>query len=162
MLANALRSHFAELGIVVAQGLRNLPKLIEFVVHNADSRVPAIARQALGVLVVQIQDVQRRIEDLEQALLSWHRSNQTSRRLETIPGIGFITASAIAATVTDPSQFASGRQFAPGSAWCLAKTPAAARSGSAVSPKWETGTFVVFWSSVPPPSFASHEIGQRR
>jgi transposase len=112
MLANALRSHFAELGIVVAQGLRNLPKLIELVVHDANGRIPAIARQVLGVLVAQIEDVQRRIENLELALLSWHRSNQTSQRLQTIPGIGFITATAIAATITDASQFVSGRQFA--------------------------------------------------
>jgi transposase len=112
MLANALRSHFAELGIVVAQGLRNLPKLVEFIVNDADGGIPATARQALGVLVAQIRDVQGRIENLQQALLSWHRSNQASQRLETIPGIGFITATAIAATVTDPSQFTSGRQFA--------------------------------------------------
>jgi len=112
MLANALRSHFAELGIVVAQGLRNLPKLVGIVFDCTDSRVPAVARQALGALVAQIQDLQSRIKDLEHALLSWHRTNETSRRLETIPGIGFITATAITATVAEPTQFASGRQFA--------------------------------------------------
>jgi transposase len=45
-------------------------------------------------------------------LLAWHRSNDVSRRLGTIPGIGPITASAIAATVVDANQFSSGRQFA--------------------------------------------------
>jgi transposase len=103
---------FAELGIVVAQGLRNLSKLIEIVFDETDNRLPSLARHALGVLVAQIQDIQARIKDLERALLAWHQKNQTSRRLETIPGIGFITATAIAATVTDPSQFTSGRQFA--------------------------------------------------
>jgi transposase len=112
MLANALRSHFAELGIVVAQGLRNLRKLVQIAVHEPDGRIPATARMALGVLVAQIEDIQGRIENLEQALLSWHRSNPTSQRLQTIPGIGIITATAIAVTVTDPSQFASRRQFA--------------------------------------------------
>jgi transposase len=112
MLTNALRSHFAELGIVVAQGIRNLPKLVAVVRDDADTRVPAAARYVLGALVAQIQDLQGRIKALEIALLAWHRKSQTSRRLETIPGIGFITATAITATVTDPSQFTSGRQFA--------------------------------------------------
>ena len=112
MLVNALRGHFAELGIVVAQGIQNWPKLVEIILDDTDTRLPAIARLALGLLVAQIQDLQGRIKDLERALLAWHRKNQTSRRLETIPGIGFITATAITATVTDPSHFKSARQFA--------------------------------------------------
>ena len=71
-----------------------------------------IARHALGLLVAQIQDLQGRINDLERALIAWHRANETSRRLKSIPGIGVISATAITATVTDPSQFRSGRQFA--------------------------------------------------
>jgi transposase len=62
--------------------------------------------------VAQVQDLQGRIQELERALLACHRANETSRRLESIPGVGFISATAITATVTDPSQFASGRQFA--------------------------------------------------
>ena len=56
MLANALRGHFAELGIIVAQGIRNLPKLVEILRHDSDTRIPAIARHALGLLVAQIED----------------------------------------------------------------------------------------------------------
>lgn len=112
MLANALRSHFAELGIVVAQGLRNLQKLVDIVFDDMDTRVPPVARHALRFLVAGIQDLQARIKDLERALIAWHRTNETSRRLESIPGIGFITATAITATVTNASQFRSGRQFA--------------------------------------------------
>ena len=112
MLANALRGHFAELGIVVAQGLRNLAKLIEIVADEKDTRVPPIARHALQMLVAGIQDLQVRIRDLERALLAWHRASETSRRLESIPGVGFVTATAIAATMTDAAQFRSGRQFA--------------------------------------------------
>ncbi len=112
MLANALRGHLAELGIVAAQGLRKLPALIEILLDETDRRIPAMARQVLGVLVTQLQDLQIRIKALERALLAWHRTSRASRRLETIPGIGFITATAIAATVTDPTHFKSGRQFA--------------------------------------------------
>jgi transposase len=112
MLANALRSHLAELGIVVAQGLRKLPKLVEIVFDDMDTRIPLVARRALQLLVAGIQDLQVRIKDLERTLIAWHRTNETSRRLESIPGIGFVTATAITATVTNASQFRSGRQFA--------------------------------------------------
>ena len=49
---------------------------------------------------------------VEAQLMTWHRSNEVSRRLATIPGVGPITASAIVATIADARQFKSGRQFA--------------------------------------------------
>jgi transposase len=120
MLVNALRGHLAELGIVVAQGLSRTRELIEMLTgESPDSRIPALARTALAPLVAQLLDLQRRIKALEAELLAWHRTSAESRRLETIPGVGFITATAIAATVTDPSHFRSGREFA---AW-LGLTP---------------------------------------
>jgi transposase len=66
------------------------------------------------------------IEQLESRILEWHRTNDASRRLATIPGIGPITASAIAANVPDASVFRTARQFA---AW-LGLTPRANSSGS--------------------------------
>ena len=112
MLANALRGHLAELGIIAAQGLRKLPTLIEVLLDETDTRIPAVARQVLSELVAQMRDLQTRIKALECRLLAWHRRSEVSRRLETIPGIGVVTATAIAATVTDASHFKSGRQFA--------------------------------------------------
>jgi transposase len=125
MLVNALRGHLAELGVVAAQGRRKITALIDVVCDEGDLRLPPMARQALTVLVAQMRDLQIRIKALERALLAWHRSNEASRRLETIPGIGFITATALAATVTDPAHFKSGRQFA---AW-LGLTPRQNSSG---------------------------------
>src|SRR3546814_17807235 len=49
---------------------------------------------------------------LDQQLIAWHTESEASRKLAAIPGLGVITATAIAATVTDPDQFRSGRQFA--------------------------------------------------
>lgn len=66
----------------------------------------------MEVIVDQLQDLQGKIGTLDQAIHAWHRQNETSRRLETIPGVGPITASVLAATVTNPSAFPSGRQFA--------------------------------------------------
>ena len=51
-------------------------------------------------------------QDLEKKLMAWHRANEASRRLATIPGVGVITATALVATIGDASQFHSGRQLA--------------------------------------------------
>jgi transposase len=73
---------------------------------------PGLAREALGSLVAQLQRVQTEILGLEKKLKAWHRSNEASRRLETIPGVGVITATALVATIGDATQFHSGRQLA--------------------------------------------------
>jgi transposase len=112
MLVNALRGHLAELGIVAAQGIANVTQLAAIVLDEADGRLPIFARQALQALVHQIREVQARIATLEAELVAWCRRDDASRRLATIPGVGPITATAMAATVTDPSCFSSGRQLA--------------------------------------------------
>jgi transposase len=114
MLANAFRAHLAEFGIVVAQGIRHVRILIEQVFGEDPIDLPALARIALRPLVAQLMELRLPIRMIEKELLAWHRTSQESRRLETIPGGGFITATAIAATVTDPSPFRSSRAF---SAW---------------------------------------------
>ncbi|AEG49775.1 transposase IS116/IS110/IS902 family protein [Sphingobium chlorophenolicum L-1] len=86
----------------------------------ADKAVlPAYARTALEILVRQIMAFNGEIAALDQQLAAWHADNEASRRLAAIPGLGIVTATAIAATVSDPEQFRSGRQFA---AW-LGLTP---------------------------------------
>ena len=112
MLVNALRGHLAEFGLIEAQGLHKVVRLIAIVMDEKDNRVPEPARQVLKVIVNQIEDTQTRIAELEAQVLAWHKSNPNSQRLATIPGIGPIIATAIAATVADPSIFRSGREFA--------------------------------------------------
>jgi transposase len=112
MIVNALRGHFAEFGIVVAQGVHNVRKLVEILADRDERRLPDLARKVLGLLVEQLLAVETKVRALERELLAWHRANDASRRLATIPGVGPITASAIVATVGDGQQFRSGRQFA--------------------------------------------------
>jgi transposase len=112
MLANSLRAHCAEFGIVVAQGMAKLAELLARIADETDTRIPPLARGCLLVLGQQLQELQLKIGEVERALHAWHRSNEVSRRLETIPGIGPITASALAVTVTDPTLFRSGRHLA--------------------------------------------------
>ena len=109
MLLNALRAHLAEFGIVGAQGPRKLAELIN---RLSDLPIPELVRLALGELAQQVENCSARIAALEKAILAWHRTTEASRNLATIPGIGPITASVLAATVTDPSAFKNGRHLA--------------------------------------------------
>ena len=112
MLINALRGHLAEFGVVMRQGAAGVTSLIAILEDRGNGLIDPTAREALSSLVAQLHDTQGRIAGLDRRILNWHRSNAVSRRLETIPGIGPITASAIVATITDPSLFRSGRQLA--------------------------------------------------
>jgi transposase len=112
MLVNALRGHLAELGIITRQGATGLSMLVALVEDEGHDLIPPLARSALFLLVQQLREVHEKVGELDRQIHIWHRSHELSRRLETIPGIGPITASAIVATVTDASLFKSGRQLA--------------------------------------------------
>ena len=109
---NALRAHLAELGIVAAQGREGLKQLLTIIADEKDTRLPIDARASLIVLAAQLQALQTMIGTIERRLTVQHRANEASKRLESVPGIGVIGASAITATVTDPNVFQSGRDFA--------------------------------------------------
>src|SRR3974377_1385630 len=109
---NALRAHLAELGIVAAQGREGLKQLLTIIADEKDARLPIDARASLMVLAAQLPGLQNMIGCIERRLLVQHRANEASKRVESIPGIGTIGASAIAATVADPNVFRSGRDFA--------------------------------------------------
>jgi transposase len=109
---NALRAHLAELGITAAQGREGIKDLLAIIADDRDERLPMDARASLLVLAAQLQALQTLIGTLEKRITAQHRANSDSKRLRTIPGIGLIGATAIAAVVTDPKAFRSGRDFA--------------------------------------------------
>jgi transposase len=74
--------------------------------------LPEVARSALWALADQLDNLAAEVHNIEQQLMAWHRQNAASQRLETIPGVGLITATALAASVPDPVAFKFGRQFA--------------------------------------------------
>jgi transposase len=111
-LINAIRAHMAELGITAPQGREGIKQLLAIIGDNGDTRLPIDARASLMVLAAQLQAMQTTIGSLERRIVARHRSNQDSKRLQTIPGVGVIGATAIVATVTDPTAFRSGRDFA--------------------------------------------------
>lgn len=111
-LINALRAHLAELGMVAATGRDGVKKLIAIVVDEIEEQLPDPMREALQALIAQLEALQQQIGRLECQIHAQHRASDASRRLETIPGIGVLGATAIAATVSDPAVFKSGREFA--------------------------------------------------
>ncbi|MBM3554151.1 MAG: IS110 family transposase [Alphaproteobacteria bacterium] len=125
MLANAVRSHLAEFGIVDAQGEAGLDRLIGVAVDADDPSLPAAAREALAMLAAQLRDAEAKVEALDREILARHRADDASRRLASIPGIGPVSASAIVATVGDARRFRTGRDFA---AW-LGLVPSQHSSG---------------------------------
>ncbi len=112
-LINALRAHLAEIGVVAAAGVDGAKAVIAIVADEANrSGLPGAMRLALLPLVDQLKALGENIGRLERAIHAQHRASDASRRLETVPGIGVIGATAIAATVTDPHAFKSGRELA--------------------------------------------------
>ncbi len=112
MVINAMRAHMAEFGIVAPVGVPQVKRLLDVIADPDDARLPPVARTCLESLVRQYLSLDDEVNAAEKRIHAWHRSNEISRRLETIPGIGRITASALAASVSDPAVFRSGRELA--------------------------------------------------
>jgi transposase len=112
MLSNAIRGHMAELGIISAKGRNGTAELLETVANADDDRIPAVARLSLEALARQYANATAEIRAIEKHIHAWHRSCEQSRRLEEIPGIGPIVATALVAEVGDWKAFSSGRNLA--------------------------------------------------
>ena len=112
MLVNAIRAHLAEFGIVAPVGRRGVAALVAIIADPADERLPALARRCLESLAATLSTIEGEVASNERRIHAWHRSSEASRRLESIPGIGPIIATALVASVSDPSVFRSGRELA--------------------------------------------------
>lgn len=119
-IINAIRAHLAEFGIVVPKGIHNIDRL-----RATTEGAPEAARPALAMLAEQLRDTHDRIAAVTARVESAQKDDPLARRLATVPGIGAITASALAATTPDVEVFRTGRDYA---AW-LGLTPKAHSSG---------------------------------
>ena len=111
---NAIRAHLAEFGIVAPVGRKGVEELLRVVADGNDQRVPDVVRACLGALGTQLLSLKKQILEFDRMIMAWYRSNETSRRLHYIPGVGPLLATALVANVADPGAFRSGRNF---SAW---------------------------------------------
>lgn len=121
-LANAIRAHLGEFGIVVPKGVHNMGRLIAEA-ETAD--LPPEARMPLDLLAGQFRDTKQRIDVMTAQIKADAEVDETARRLQTMPGIGPITASVLAATLPNVSSFRSARDLP---AW-LGLTPKPHSSG---------------------------------
>ena len=111
---NAIRAHLAEFGIVAPLGRLGVEALLGVVADPKDQRVPEVARACLVALGAQLRVLKKQILEFDRMINAWHRSNETSKRLDEIPGVGPALATALVASVANPRAFRSGRDF---SAW---------------------------------------------
>jgi len=124
-LVNMMRGLLAEFGIDIPKGLERALLMARRIVDGEAPDVPMEAARIVSTLSRQALDIHIQLRQIDRDLLVWQRGNDVSRRLMTIPGVGPIGATALAASITDPHQFRSGRQFA---AW-LGLTPLQKSSG---------------------------------
>jgi transposase len=111
---NAIRAHLAEFGIVAPVGRNGVEQLLNVVADSNDKRLPEIARACVAALGAQLRMLKAQILEFDRRITAWHRSNEASKRLDDIPGVGPALATALVASVADPKAFRSGRDF---SAW---------------------------------------------
>ena len=112
MLSNAIRGHMAELGVISAKGRNGTAELLKIIANENNDCIPAAARFSLDVLARQYAATTAEIGVIEKRIHAWHRSCEESQRLEEIPGIGPIVATALVAEVGDWKAFSSGRNLA--------------------------------------------------
>ncbi|MCP1909529.1 transposase [Bradyrhizobium elkanii] len=105
------RAHFAEFGIVVEQGQQRVDGLVDLL-DDEEPTLPADARMAPAALVTQLKELDQQVEAIERELAELQRAHRMAKLLSLIPNIGPNTATALAATVPDPTMFRSGREFA--------------------------------------------------
>lgn len=124
-LINMMRGLLAELGIDIPEGIERALQMARQVVDGEAPEIPIAAVRIVGMLSQQILNIHAQLREIDRALAALARSDDVARRLTTIPGIGPVGATALAASVADPGHFKSGRQFA---AW-LGLTPLQNSSG---------------------------------
>jgi transposase len=112
--ANQIRGLLGEFGLVIPQGIWNVAKRVPELLEDACNELPVPFRHLIDRLTEHLQELDRQVKDLEKQIIAWHRSSELSRKLEAIPGIGPLAASALVASIADPSSFDNGRQV---SAW---------------------------------------------
>jgi transposase len=103
-IINAPRGHLAEFGLVVAKGPAHVPHLVR-AVADPDEPIPEIARPVLQMLIEMLHRLDEQIARLDREIAQRARENETARRLMTIPGVGPVTAVALAALAPPAETF---------------------------------------------------------
>jgi transposase len=110
--ANQIRGLLSEYGVVIPQGIGHVTKRVPGLIEDAGVELPGVFRVLIDRLLGNLKALDEQVEQLEAQIRAWHRDNESSRKLETIPGVGPLTATALVASMGDARSFANGRQLA--------------------------------------------------
>jgi transposase len=110
--ANQIRGLLGEFGVIIPQGIVNIAKRVPELIEDATNEISGSTRLLIERLMDHLKALERQVDELDLKIKEWHRASEASCKLEKIPGIGPITASALVATMGDAKNFANGRQVA--------------------------------------------------
>ena len=110
--ANQIRGLLAEFGLVIPVGIRCIDRQLPAFLEDAENGLSGVSRALFSRLLEHFRALDRQVDEVEREINAWHREDVASRRLQAIPGIGPLTASALIASVGDAKVFHNGRQFA--------------------------------------------------
>lgn len=110
--ANQIRGLLYELGIVIPKRIRHIEQRLPEILEDAENGLPGASRELFSRLFEHFRELGNQVRELEHQIKAWHRQNEASGRLEAIPGVGALTASALVASVGDAKTFKNGRQLA--------------------------------------------------
>jgi len=110
--ANQIRGLLGEYGLVVPQGIAYIAQRVPPLIEDAENELPGNFRLLIQRLLDHLKVLQEQVDEIEMQIKAWHRASEASQRLEKVPGIGPLTASALVASIGDAKNFDSGRQFA--------------------------------------------------
>jgi transposase len=109
---NQIRGLLTEFGLVIPTGIRSIERELPEILEDAENGLSDASRALFARLFEHFRALDRHVLELEREIHAWHREDDASQRLQAIPGIGPLTASALVASVGDAKVFHNGRQFA--------------------------------------------------
>jgi transposase len=112
--ANQIRGLLGEFGLIIPKGIWNIAQRVPALLEDASNELPLTLRQLIDRLTDHLKELDRQVRELEQQIIVWHRNSELSQKLEHIPGIGPLAATALVASIADAKSFKNGRQV---SAW---------------------------------------------
>jgi transposase len=110
--ANQIRGLLSEFGLIVPQGITHVYQRVPALLDEAKEELPGVFCELVQRLLAHLKELDRQVGEMEVQIQIWHRANALSRKLEAIPGIGPLTASALTASIGEAKNFANGRQLA--------------------------------------------------
>ena len=100
--ANQIRGLLSEFGLIIPQGIGHIAARVPELIEDASNELPGGFRILVQGLLEHLKDLDRKVDELEAKIQTWHRSNDLSCKLAKVPGIGQITASALVTLDSTP------------------------------------------------------------